>query len=391
MHLVFASSILPGDAPATGYEIANAAILSALRRAGVKVTALGYCLPGKRPCTDAGAIVLGEMDVATAHASRSRKMKWIGQALAGGTTISSAKLRTNGPSAIREALDAIGPFDAFVLNAIQMAGAFPDIFLSRPGLFVAHNVEHVSAMQNAEAAESTLQRYFYRREARILKALETRFCRDAVRVIALSDNDAGILAAGAGHDRFSVLPLVTRQAFAPPRHDGSEFDAALVGTWTWEPNRIGLDWFLRQVTPHLPDDFTVRIAGSMPPGVDPVHPGVRFVGYVEDAADFVSRAAMVPLVARAGTGVQLKTIETFELGLPSVATALALRGIPHVPENCISTDDPTAFARAMVDQAANPVRLDGRQFHHRQQAALDAVMADVLADLARRIETRRAA
>jgi UDP-N-acetylmuramate dehydrogenase len=41
MHLVFATSIVPQGAPATGYEIANAAIIDALRRAGVRVTVLG--------------------------------------------------------------------------------------------------------------------------------------------------------------------------------------------------------------------------------------------------------------------------------------------------------------------------------------------------------------
>ena len=34
MHLVFVTSIVPDGSPSTGYEIANAAIVNALRRAG---------------------------------------------------------------------------------------------------------------------------------------------------------------------------------------------------------------------------------------------------------------------------------------------------------------------------------------------------------------------
>ena len=49
MHLVFATSIVPDGAPATGYEIANAAIIDALRRAGIRVTVLGFTWPGKAP------------------------------------------------------------------------------------------------------------------------------------------------------------------------------------------------------------------------------------------------------------------------------------------------------------------------------------------------------
>jgi hypothetical protein len=119
-------------------------------------------------------------------------------------------------------------------------------------------------------------------------------------------------------------------------------DAALIGTWTWQPNRIGLDWFLSDVVPHLPQNFTIRIAGKVPAGVTSNHPGVTFVGRVPDAAEFVRTGAVVPLTSRAGTGVQLKTIETFELGLPSVATKRSLRGVDHVPANCTVTDDPVA-------------------------------------------------
>ena len=48
-----------------------------------------------------------------------------------------------------------------------------------------------------------------------------------------------------------------------------------------------------------------------------------FVGRVPDAVAFVLSGRTVPLISRAGTGVQLKTIETFELGLPAVASMSA--------------------------------------------------------------------
>ena len=391
MHLVFVTSIVPDGTATTGYEIANAAILSALRRAGTRVTVLGYGWPGRRPADDGQTILLGEIDVTTAHASQLKKMQWLGQAMAAGTTVSSAKLQAAGRAAVEQALDRIGPFDGFVLNAVQMAGAYPDLFLSRPSLFVAHNVEYVSAGQNADAATSPLQRFLFRREARYLRALEQRFCRAASHVLTLSGEDAGILAGEAGHDRFTVLPLVTRAEAPPPVTGPADHDAALIGTWTWEPNRIGLDWFLREVTPHLPDDFSVRIAGSVPGGMATAHAGTRFVGRVPDAAAFIRKARMVPLVARAGTGVQLKTIETFEHGLPSVATTLALRGIAEVPENCTLADDPQAFAAAMVARAAAPAHADGARFHAAQLAALDSGMRRALDRLGAALAGRAAA
>ncbi|TGV51027.1 glycosyl transferase, partial [Mesorhizobium sp. M00.F.Ca.ET.149.01.1.1] len=51
MHLLFATSIVPDGALASGYEIANAAIIDALRRAGARVTVIGVSRRGK-PATD---------------------------------------------------------------------------------------------------------------------------------------------------------------------------------------------------------------------------------------------------------------------------------------------------------------------------------------------------
>ncbi|MGE0279355.1 MAG: glycosyltransferase [Rhizobiaceae bacterium] len=372
MHLLFATSIVPDGALSSGYEIANAAIIDALRRIGARVTVLGYTWPGKPPSDPENTIVLGEIDVRTEGASHLRKVGWLMRAVSGGMTFASAKLTVVGQAAVRQIIDRAGPFDGYVLNGAQMAGAYQAIFADKPKLFVAHNVEHHSAEQNAQAATSTLQKFLFRREAKILRDLESRLCVDASFVYALAEEDR--IALGVGSDDRSVaLPLVTTEREPPPpRERKIECDAALIGTWSWQPNRIGLDWFLQQVTPHLPSAFTIRIAGHAPADLKADHPGVSFVGRVADAETFVCSAAVVPLVSRAGTGVQLKTIQTFELGLPSVATPLSLRGIDHRPSNCVEADDPAAFAQALMQAARQRAPdADGRAFYRRQRAELD--------------------
>ena len=47
MNLLFATSIVPDGGLSSGYEIANAVIVDALRRAGAHVTVLGFVWPGK--------------------------------------------------------------------------------------------------------------------------------------------------------------------------------------------------------------------------------------------------------------------------------------------------------------------------------------------------------
>jgi len=172
------------------------------------------------------------------------------------------------------------------------------------------------------------------------------------------------------------LPLVTpASGYVWSGKRAPLYDATLIGTWTWQPNRIGLEWFLGEVVPHLPDDFTIAIAGSIPADLRSPHPGVSFVGRVPDAIAFVQSGRVVPLISRAGTGVQLKTIETFELGLPAVATQRSLRGIGAVPSNCIVADGPVEFAAALERSARNAVDVDGARFRHDQLQALDRQLA----------------
>ncbi|TIV65232.1 MAG: glycosyltransferase [Mesorhizobium sp.] len=374
MHLLFATSIVPDGALASGYEIANAAIIDALRRAGVRVTVIGFSWPGKPAADPENTIVLGAIDVRTESASPRQKLAWVAKAMLTGLTFASVKLRVVSDADVRAAIERAGPFDGYVLNSVQFAGAFEGLFGDRPSIFVAHNVEHRSAEENAAAAGSALQRWLFRREAGLLEVMEERLCRAARFVFTLAEEDRAALGV-ASDDRSAVLPLVTR-AEAPTKKGLRliDCDAALIGTWTWQPNRIGLDWFLTKVVPHLRPDFRIRIAGNMPSGVTSAHPGVQFVGRVADAQAFVRGGAVIPLISTAGSGVQLKTIETFELGLPSVATSRSLRGIGYRPQNCVVTDDPVAFASALEAAAAHVRDVDGSAFHRRQVRAFDAAL-----------------
>ncbi|EFG8199962.1 glycosyltransferase family 4 protein [Escherichia coli] len=372
MHLLFATSIVPDGNSGSGYEIGNAAMLDALRRSGARVTVLGYCWPGKKPADPEDAIVLGEIDVRTDGASALRKVGWLMRAVAANIPFSSAKVAAAPVEQIRKALREAGPFDGYIMNSVQFAGAYEGVFDDLPSIFIAHNVEHVSAMQNAEAAHTKFQRYLFRREAALLKKLEKRLCDKARFIFTVAEEDRAPLGIDSP-DRSIALTLSTRATPPlPPARREVDYDAALIGTWTWQPNRIGLEWFLDEVTPHLDPDFQIRIAGFVPEDIKPSHPGVRLVGRVPDAQEFIQRAAVIPLISRAGTGVQLKTIETFELGLPSVATSSSLRAIDKIPTNCYPTDDPKTFAQALQTMARERTPdVDGRAFFASQRLALD--------------------
>ncbi len=387
MHLVFVTSIVPDGAPATGYEIANEAVISSLRRAGVRMTILGFTWPGSRPSDLENTIVLGSVDVRTDNASGPQKARWVANAIRLGLPVTCAKLRVVEPGEVISALRSIEPFDGFVLNAVAMPGAFEQCFAGKPSIYVGHNVEHQSARENAKSANSAIQRVLFEREARLLKDIENRLCRNASHVFTFAQDDLAML--GLDPDRSDALPLTTRKSLPKPRKPQEIiFDCSLIGTWTWQPNRVGLEWFLDNVVPLLAGRITIAIAGNAPHDLKDRYPGVNWVGRVDDAAQFVRSGAVVPLVSRAGTGVQLKTIETFELGLPSVATRHSVRGIGAVPQNCHVTDDAREFAVALLSMStkarSGTADLDGAGFLRRQREELDKRVEGALAGIAAR-------
>jgi hypothetical protein len=382
MHLLFVTSLVPDGEPASGYEIANAAIFDALAANHVRATTLGFVTPGKRPLRGDETVLLGEIDPRIDTADAATKLRWLAKSVVHGLPFACGKLRRLSLSDLDATLQAIGPVDGLVLNGTAFSGAFEEIFTEKPFVFVAHNVEFRSAAQNADVASSALQRFMYQREARLLEGLERRLASKARHVFALTEDDRAELC-GSDSERSSVLPLTTMRAIPrlPERQPSCEL--ALLGTWTWMPNRVGLEWFCSEVVPLLPDDYRIRVGGSTPEGLKQRFSRVDFVGRVPDAIEFVRSAAVVPLTSRAGTGVQLKTIEAFELGLPCVATTSSMRGLSWLPDNCTVTDKPREFADAIKSlverrRSGEQTDVDGGTFHARHQVQLHAAIAQGL-------------
>ena len=388
MHLVFISSLVPVANPASGYDIANRVIVDAIRLLGHRVSVIGFLQPGHEPAQPDQARLLGRLEVTNARVGKGQKALWLRDAFVHGEPVSVAKMHAVTPADIRSALAALAPIDGLVLNSVQLPGAFRDVFASHPSVFVAHNVEARSAADNARNADGRITRFLFERDSRLLAELERSLCAMSAHVFTLAEADRAALGV-AGDDQSSVLPLVTSVLPPqPPSPRAPVHDAGMIGSWTWAANRAGLDWFLNEIVPRLPSDFRIAIAGGIGSDVPDAPGNVSFLGRVDDARAFVRSCRIIPLISRTGTGVQLKTIETFEMGLPSVATPSALRGISTRPDNCKVADEPEAFARSLIEmvgrsRAGEPLDRDGRAFHALQLEGLTNALSRGLKRLPR--------
>lgn len=384
MKILFATSLLPENEATSGYEIANRALLHGLRALGHEIVPIGFCNPWKSAFVTEGSVNLGDLSITNSDANTRQKLVWLKRALQHGTTFAGAKLQVIRPEILAQIIAHEGEFDGVIINGAPMASAFEKVLAAQPFIFIAHNVEWKTAAENAKTAASFFERTLFAREARMLKALEQRMATRANHVFTLTDDDAQAFAA-LGTKSVSAVPLIVGLQAEAKVKRAPKWDAGLIGTWSWQPNRVGLDWFLNEVTPHLPDDFTFAIAGKLAGHPQIKHPGARILGRVASALEFTRQCAVLPLVSRTGTGVQLKTLEAFELGLPTVATSSSVRGIATLPENCAIANDPKLFAEALVAAARNAeaLDLDGRDFHNSQKAHMIAALSRGISTFAR--------
>ncbi len=136
-----------------------------------------------------------------------------------------------------------------------------------------------------------------------------------------------------------------------------------LGSWRHDPNRIAVEWFVRQVLPLIlaqEPGAKLVIAGSDPP---PEHTyadhaaHMQMLGYVEDIREPLGRFAVFVCPILSGSGVRVKLLEAFAAGIPVVSTKVGAEGLAVKDgEFCALADDPAEFAGRVIDLLRDPER-----------------------------------
>lgn len=271
------------------------------------------------------------------------------------------------------------PVDALVVDHLHPLSwiAGPGAGLPAP-VVVMHNLEsagHAEQGRRAAMRGHRLAGAAHRREHRLLLELERRVLSEAAAVACLCEADASnwreqAWRAGsglavevlAGHPEAALggCALTRPDSKAEQHGRGPGVRCiGLVGTWTWGPNREGLDWLIHEVVPKLEGNCQVLLAG---PGSQqiPLPAGVKALGWVDDLAGFYASLDVVALPSHSGSGVHEKALEALALAPLVVATPHALRGLGcQLPPHMLVAADGEHFARL-----CSRARIDPREREH---------------------------
>lgn len=139
----------------------------------------------------------------------------------------------------------------------------------------------------------------------------------------------------------------------PESHSGAVF----LGS-DFEQNNLSLRWFVDEVLPlirgRLPS-FLLYVVGSVGNSVEE-RDGMIKCGYVEDVTEVLKNAPILinPIVR--GTGVKIKLLEAWGMGVPVVSSELGVKGIPakFLSGTLVVPDgNAEAFAEAVIRLMSN--------------------------------------
>lgn len=158
----------------------------------------------------------------------------------------------------------------------------------------------------------------------------------------------------------------TTQYVFPPRGTRQPGTMLFLGSFRHLPNQVALEWFARQVLPHIvaarPDAKLVVIGPDPPPphAFADCGPAIEFLGFVEDIRPALEQMDVFVCPILHGSGVRVKLLEAFAAGIPVVSTSIGAEGLARVDgEFCRLADEPEAFARRVIEVFDDPAGAAG--------------------------------
>ena len=191
------------------------------------------------------------------------------------------------------------------------------------------------------------------------------------RVVVMSEKDASVapgsvvIANGVDLERFQPSAGVTE-----PSHELEPRRLLFIGSFAHRPNVLAMQFFLREVFPHLENVTLHVIAGRRHEAFWDLHQaGVEVEGFVSDVRSAYRRAALViaPLVASAGTNI--KIMEAMAMGKAIVSTEAGIHGLElERGQDVMVTDSAEEMARAIARLLDHPEERQALERHARETA-----------------------
>ncbi len=205
--------------------------------------------------------------------------------------------------------------------------------LGKKSIATAHDVSYISQRRKA-AVMTGWRRFFWRREAELMRRFELTGWRSASRIVAMSENDRSEILQLVSEAAVDVVPngveVTSRRSY--PKSDVPTL--VFVGYMRHYPNLDGVEWLLKEIWPRIKarlEGVRLRIVGAgMPADLTRMtenDPQVDYLGFVDDVDEVVGTSWLSIVPLRIGSGTRLKILESMALRTAVLTTTIGCEGI----------------------------------------------------------------
>ncbi len=260
------------------------------------------------------------------------------------------------------------PFDVILLEGIYLMRyidtirkAIKDsnrqpIIVQRP-----QNVEYIIWERLARHESNWPKKMYLSFLAKRMQRFETAMMNKADVLIPVSQTDLDIFKFHGLRIPSMAIPTgYIFDAIHPVDYSIEHNAVAFLGGMDWMPNREGIDWFLEKVWPIVlkqKPDAVFYLAGRNIPShfFDLKTKGLKVVGEVEDAQQYINSYAVAIVPLFAGSGMRVKIIEAMALGRAIVSTSVGAESIRYTNhQDIMIADDEVDFAAAILTILKEP-------------------------------------
>lgn len=247
----------------------------------------------------------------------------------------SSRLRNR----LRHALGESKP-DLVIINGSDLFWMLSELPDGVPVVAVAQNIEQ--ELYARQIAGSPFERIL-ESDLRKLREYEWSGMKRVGRVIFLTEEDRALaIRVCAAIDSVVIPPVFDYEPAARNDSAAAPLRIGMFADFTWWPNRVSLDWFLRDVWSSVSRDLQLHLIGH---GSDRAGKGVRGVsshGSIRDPRDAFAMCDLMIAPIIEGAGVKVKVAEALYNRVPIVATSFATRGLPAVATASVKKFDSAA-------------------------------------------------
>jgi GT2 family glycosyltransferase len=190
-------------------------------------------------------------------------------------------------------------------------------------------------------------------DADVLESREVDLSRSADLTLAVSAEEREIIEKASPGAEVSVISNI-HEVFDPETPFEQRKDILFIGGFEHTPNVAAATWLVADILPLIKEripDVRLFVIGSSPPkevvalGSD----DVEITGYVRDVRSFFEACKLSVAPLTYGAGVKGKVNQSMALGLPCVATSVAVEGMSLEHErNVMVADSASAFAECVA-------------------------------------------